>query len=354
MLSYAGDVQAPSPAPPRAPSVDSTKSGRHHTRRASSRSGFHDLPPGSYGLHGHGVESTDKLEKAYYEKHPEIFQKEHYQPLHDRVHDYSMSSENLNKIVRDTASRGAGFGTTGYVGTPSEQVGFQASDEYTSRIASPQPAESAKSPLKNEKGDNVIHVDDHNQYKAYAKYGDETADEGHDAHDNAWPVLAADEVAKAPSGYDLQPAVPHNRHGSEEARSRPSSRPASIYSPPPPEVHSTPLEDVEEYEPLFPEDEKGDQKPKTSAEKLKEIRQRFPSRDIWEDAPNSVHSTAEVSTPEPADTRPKSRTASADLPVRDTETPAQAFARRQEELAEKEAITPDSFLEPKPATKIMG
>ncbi|KAK5626335.1 hypothetical protein RRF57_002050 [Xylaria bambusicola] len=319
MLSYAGDVQAPSPAPPRASSVDSTKSGRHHTRRASSRSGFHDLPPGSYGLHGHGVESTDKLEKAYYEKHPEKYQKEHYHPLHNRVHDYSMSSENLNKIVRDTASRGAGFGTTGYTGTPSEQVGFQASDEYTSRIASPQPAESAKSLLKNttsgstdEKG-NVIHVDEDNQYEAYAKYGNEESAEGHGAHDNAWPILAADEVAKDPSAYELQPAIPPNRRGSDDARSRPTSRPASVYSPPPPEVRSTPLEDVED-------------------------------RDIWEDAPNSVHSTAEVSTPEPADTRPKSHTTSVDLSTRDAETPAQAFARRQEELAEKEAVTPDSFL----------
>ncbi|KAI1310635.1 altered inheritance of mitochondria protein 21 [Xylaria venustula] len=356
MLSYAGDVQAPSPAPPRASSVDSTRSGRHHTRRASSRSGFHDLPPGSYGLHGHGVESTDKLEKAYYEKHPEIYQKEHYHPLHERVHDYSMSSENLNKIVRDTASRGVGFGTSGYIGTPSEQVGFQASDEYTSRISSPQPpsglpkAESVKSTPEvtfsgsnDEKGDGVIHVDD-SQYKAFAKHGDEGSADHGVHNDGSWPILAADEVAKDPTPYELQPAVPPNRRGSDEARSRPSSRPASIYSPPPPELHSTPLEDVEEYEPLFPEDEKADQKPKTSAEKLKEHKLRFPSRDIWEDAPNSVHSTAEVSTPEPADTRPKSRTASVDLPPRDTETPAQAFARRQEELAEKESITPDNFL----------
>ncbi|RWA11314.1 hypothetical protein EKO27_g3761 [Xylaria grammica] len=358
MLSYAGDVQAPSPAPPRASSVDSTKSGRHHTRRTSSRSGFHDLPPGSYGLHGHGVESTDKLEKAYYEKHPEIYRKEHYQPLHDRARDYSMSRENLNRIVRDTASRGVGFGTSEYVGTPSEQVGFQASDEYTSRISSPQPSsavpntESVQSPVKSnssgpedEKRNSIIHVDDDSQYKGFAKYGEEGPAEGHGAHnDGTWPILAADEVAKDPSPYDLQPAVPPNRRGSEEARSRPSSRPASVVSAPPPEVHSTPLEDVEEYEPLFPEDERGDQKPKTAAEKLKEYRQRFPSQDIWEDAPNSVHSTAEVSTPELIDTRPKSRAASVDLPPRDAETPAQAFARRQEELAEKEAITPDSFL----------
>ncbi|KAI0434244.1 altered inheritance of mitochondria protein 21 [Xylaria sp. FL1042] len=354
MLSYAGDVQAPSPAP-RASSVDSTKSGRHHSRRTSSRNGFHDLPPGSYGLHGHGIESTDKLEKAYYEKHPEIYQKEHYHPLHERVHDYSMSSENLNKIVRDTASRGVGSGTSGYIGTPSEQVGFQASDEYTSRISSPQPssaapkAESVKSStettgVNDKRGDNVIHIDEDSQYKGFAKYGD-NGSEDHDLHnEGSWPILAADEVAKDPSSYELQPAIPPNRRGSDELRSRPSSRPASIYSPPPPEVRSTPLEDVEEYEPLFPDDEKGDHKPKTSAEKLKEHNKRFPSRDIWEDAPNSVHSTAEVSTPEPPDTRPKSRTALADLPPRDTETPAQAFARRQEELAEKEAITPDSFL----------
>ncbi|KAI3329992.1 altered inheritance of mitochondria protein 21 [Ustulina deusta] len=358
MLSYAGDVQAPSPAPPRASSVDSTKSGRHHTRRTSSRGGFHELPPGSYGLHGHGVESTDKLEKAYYEKRPDIYQKEHYHPLHDRVQNYSMSSENLNKIVRDTASRGVGFGTSGYIGTPSTEVAFQASDEYTSRISSPQPSSSApkvddvKSPPNinfsgpnSEKGDGVIHVDEDGQYKGSAKNGEEGSAEDYGTHNHdAWPILAADEVAKDPFPYDLQPAVPPNRHGSDEPRSRPSSRPASIYSPPPPEVHSTPLEDVEEYEPLFPEDEKGDQKPKTSAEKLRENNQRFPSRDIWEDAPNSVHSTAEVSTPEPADTRPKSRTGSADLLPRDVETPAQAFARRHEELAEKEAITPDSFL----------
>ncbi|KAI0813075.1 altered inheritance of mitochondria protein 21 [Xylaria sp. FL0064] len=350
MLSYAGDVQAPSPAPPRASSVDSTKSGRHHTRRTSSRSGFHDLPPGSYGLHGHGVESTDKLQKAYYEKHPEIYQKEHYHPLHERAHDYSMSSENLNKIVRDTASRGAGFGTSGYIGTPSEQVGFQASDEYTSRISSPQPSSAAPKaePVNSSTetiGDNVIHVDEDAQYKAFVKYGDGESAEDRGVHnDGSWPVLAADEVAKDPSPYELQPAIPPNRRGSDEPRSRPSSRPASIYSPPPPEVRSTPLEDVEEYEPLFPEDEKGDQKPKTAAEKLRESSQRFPSRDIWEDAPNSVHSTAEVSTPEPPNTRPKSRTVSVDLPPRDTETPAQAFARRQEELAEKEAVTPDSFL----------
>ncbi|KAI0199827.1 hypothetical protein F4808DRAFT_431404 [Astrocystis sublimbata] len=357
MLAYAGDVQAPSPAPPRAASVDSTKSGRHHTRRTSSRAGFtNELPPGSYGLHGHGVESTDKLEKAYYEKHPDVYQKEQYHHLHERVRDYSMSSENLNKIVRDTASRGAGFGTTEHIGTPSEQVGFQATEKYTSRMTSPisstaPKAESIKSPqdasFSGPEGDNndVIHVGTDGAHRGFIRYGAEESPVDNNAHhEDAWPILASDEVAKDPSSHELQAAVPPKRRGSDEPRSRPSSRPASIYSPPPVEAVSTPLDDVEEYEPLFPEDDTGDHKPKTAAEKLKEYRKRFPSRDIWEDAPNSVHSTAEVSTPEPADSRPKSRTASNDLPSRDTETPAQAFARRQEELAEKESVTPDSFL----------
>ncbi|KAI1387767.1 altered inheritance of mitochondria protein 21 [Hypoxylon trugodes] len=372
MLANAGDVQAPSPTPaPRTASTDGTKPIRNHTRKTSSRSGFGDLPSDVYGLHGHGVASTDKLEKAYYEKHPDALQKERYNHLHDRVHDYSMSSEDLNKIVRDTASRGAGFGTsTEFVGTPSEQVGYQAADEYTSRISSPQPPAAQEdaniiSPLKpnfsgNEvatdhadtiNGDNVIHVDEPNRRKGYVKFGDEKSAEGEGAEEvRNQPILAPDEVAKDPSPYQMQPAVepPPERHGSayemEEPKSRPTSRPASVYSPPPPELHSTPLEDVEEYEPLFPEDEKAGKKPMTQAEKLKEQRQRFPSRDIWEDAPNSVHSTAEVSTPELLEARQKEQAAALDVPPRDGETPAQAFARRQEELAEKEALTPDSFL----------
>ncbi|KAH9885537.1 altered inheritance of mitochondria protein 21 [Xylariomycetidae sp. FL2044] len=372
MLSFAGDVQAPSPAPPRAPSADGTKAGKHHVRKTSSRSGLHDAPPGSYGLHGHGVASTDKLEKAYYEKHPELQQKEHYSHHHDRVKDYSMSSEDLNKIVRETASRGTGFGTSAqYVGTPSEQVGFQATDEYTSRMSSPRPSstvprsEAITSPLKSSftgpdiavddadhgDDDDVIHVDEPRHRQGLVKYGDPISADGADDHENVkvHPILASDETAKHRSPYELQPAVepPPERHGSvyemDEPKSRPTSRAASVYSPPPPELRSYPLDDVEEYEPLFPEDEKSGKKPMTQSEKAKE-RRRFPSQDIWEDAPNSVHSTAEVSTPEPTEGRSKPQAPVLDIPARDGETPAQAFARQQELLAEKEAISPDAFL----------
>ena len=115
MYPNAGDVQAPSPAPAGPPSESGGRSGnRNSHKRSSSSRGFNDLPPGSYGLHGHGVAPMDKLEKAYYEKHPELLQKEHYKYLHDRPTDFSMSSEDLNKIVRDTAHRGTGLGNTVY------------------------------------------------------------------------------------------------------------------------------------------------------------------------------------------------------------------------------------------------
>lgn len=129
--------------------------------------------------------------------------------------------------------------------------------------------------------------------------------------------------------------------------SRPTSRPSSIYRVELSEPKPSTLEDVEEYEPLFPEEEKSGKKP-TAAEvaKAKLLKQRFPSRDIWEDAPDSVHYSAEVSTPELPEEAEKEKALEhpMDIPPRDGETPAQAFARHQEELAEKESKNSESFL----------
>jgi len=108
MNPYAGDIQAPSPAPV-SNIAEGLKAGRHHGRRTSAR-GFVDLPPGSYGLYGHGIASTDKLDKKYYEKHPELLHREKSVPLHDRQNDFALTSSELNKIVRETASRGSGVG----------------------------------------------------------------------------------------------------------------------------------------------------------------------------------------------------------------------------------------------------
>ena len=231
-------------------------------------------------------------------------------------------------------------------GTPTDEAAFQASSEYASRISTPRPKTDAHSPNQEFKAEltkpddeQPIHVDDskHPEFRSFGEAAD--ADNKEDQEYNA-PILAADEVGKDPRPYLQQPAIhpgPERRGSAfemEDAPSRPISRPTSIHNAPPSrEFDSTPLEDVEEYEPLFPEDNKTG---KETAESKKEEKHRrhFPSQDIWEDAPNSVHFTAEVSTPEAADApRRKSSAHHETRPI----TPAQAFALHQEELAEKTA-----------------
>jgi len=426
MYPNAGDVQAPSPAAfsqPFAPGIGFHNDGskpRHHGRKLSGRGV--EIPFDAYGKHGHGQIPKDRFETAYYEKHPELYKKEtgHYHgPFAEGRAEWAMSSDDLNKIVRDTASRGSGLGKTpGIIGTPSEQVGFQASEEYTSRISSPRPQSSSfhiahsnasqthvDSPLREDalaskekedfegtlarglqapsdtaleseaEEDDTIHVDapGRRASKIYggAGYMESAEDLGHHSEDDGFrdehgygaPILASDELAKEPFGWELQPAVSplQERGGSHEEGgyhfksgsasslngSRPSSRPGSIHGTLPgfQVSSSTPLEDLAEYEPLFPEDEKAAKKPLTAAEKLKrpELKNRkFPSQDIWEDTPNSLQYTATVTTPQlPEDEVEKSRKVSQ---ARENETPAEAFARRQEELAESESQDSDSFL----------
>lgn len=156
------------------------------------------------------------------------------------------------------------------------------------------------------------------------------------------PILASDEVAKEPGSEYLQPAVSpmQERRGSNfysgidpdappsyqsghrnlsrsgsASNSRPSSRPVSMHGSLPglsrftthddrEDMH-TPLEDVDEYEPLFPEaeDKEDRQIPASDKSKRREIimKRRFPSQDIWEDTPNSLQLQATVETPEPAE-----------------------------------------------------
>ena len=124
MYPDAGDVQAPSPSPfsQTAPSGigfhnDGMQRARHHGRTRSGREVFSG-PPGSYGLHGHGVppQNVDKFEKAWYDKHPDALLREEqgqYSPGINGRGEFVLSSEDLNKIVRDTASRGSGYGMLG-------------------------------------------------------------------------------------------------------------------------------------------------------------------------------------------------------------------------------------------------
>lgn len=414
MYPDAGDVQAPSPSPfsPTFPSGigyhnDGTqKPGRHHGRTRSGREVFRG-PPGSYGLHGHGVPHNDQFEKAWYDKHPDaLVREEHgqYGPgLGGSRGEWALSSEDLNKIVRDTASRGSGLGTSpNVIGLPNEQIGYMASEEYTSRIHTPtsgayhskahsnhsqthveSPLRKASFPVDVESKDAFEKSKEQStSARSQSEYAVESETEDDEVHvkapttrsskftgngydpptedlgphggntdaEGGWieetgygvPILASDEVAKEPGSEYLQPAVSpmQERRGSNyysgvdsdappsyqsghrnssrsgsASNSRPSSRPVSIHGSLPglarftshderEDMH-TPLEDVDEYEPLFPEEEDKEGRPILANDRFKRreinMKRRFPSQDIWEDTPNSLQLQATVETPEPAE-----------------------------------------------------
>lgn len=99
----AGDVQAPTPTDSAAQARSKSKCGRESV-----------LPPGSYGLHGHGVTPNDSFEKAWYEKHPDEFKREalgQHLPASERPRPTSaLSGDDLNKLVRSSADKGSGLG----------------------------------------------------------------------------------------------------------------------------------------------------------------------------------------------------------------------------------------------------
>ena len=116
MYPDAGDVQAPSPSPfqqqfPAGVGFHNSgiqKPSRHHRRTPSGRE---ILPPGSYGMHGHGVPSTDQFERTWYEKHPEALEREEHGQYGPGIGggrgEWALSSDDLNKLVRETSSKQA-------------------------------------------------------------------------------------------------------------------------------------------------------------------------------------------------------------------------------------------------------
>ena len=121
MYPNAGDVQAPTPQPFQTghstgigffndSSTPGTRSQSSHGRRRSAQ---FSQPPGSYGLHGHGVAPQDQFEKDWYSKHPDALYREEgeYGPsLHTPRNEWALSSEELNKLVQGTGKAGAGMG----------------------------------------------------------------------------------------------------------------------------------------------------------------------------------------------------------------------------------------------------
>lgn len=275
-----------------------------------------------------------------------------------------------------------GSGTNEAVASyPDEQIGYLASEQYSSRktptmggaslqkLQSNASQVSIESPLRNttfaaeetdlsqslgppssksesfdSEAEDVIHVDDParrynkvtggeesiNETEALGPYSGSTPDLGTHLDENGYsvPILASDEVAKSGGAEHLHPAVSpkQERRGSAyyvgdeyesgqiTPTSRPASRPGSLHGvnqslsrytsrlEEREEMH-TPLEDLQEYEPLFPEEEEAKKQGLTAVDRFKKrpdtLKHRFPSQDIWEDTPNSAMHETVVASPEP-------------------------------------------------------
>ncbi|KAF2429198.1 hypothetical protein EJ08DRAFT_698559 [Tothia fuscella] len=434
MYPNAGDVQAPTPSPStHAPSTGigffnnggGSAAGRNHSRTKSGREVFQG-PPGSYGLHGHGLNAKSQFEKAWYDKHPEVLAQEvkgEYGPaISDNRKEWALSSEELNKLVHQRAMDSMGTSAPP-PGTPDEQIGFLASEEYASRMNSPRPSSAkprrpssqthTESPLRkmsfpqheidaairgsggkttsshgdhaleSEVEDDVIHVEPPS--RSASKYGGGGYDPptqdlgphgGNTDAEGGWfdetgrgtPILASDEVSHRPEAQFMQPAVDPEmeRRGSSYMhdidtppsgfRSGTHSRSNSIptithtnlsrFATEDRENAGTPLEDVQEYEPLFPEDEEDEEVASRSksapAVQVKSkrpdvlARHHFPSQDVWEDTPSSLMYQTTVDTPQlPDDSSPSAE-----------HEPKELFESPEAEKARKENLSPDreSFL----------
>lgn len=234
------------------------------------------------------------------------------------------------------------------VESPLRQMSFPASEIEAKQIPG-SPLRHRRTSSHGHHAGEVIHVDDpkhplhHPDGFAPTSVFDDQTPEKEDLSEVEEPILASDEVR--PESVYLHPAVSptfeHRGSFDEEFRSRtPSishsrsnSRSASAQGAPmltrfdSREFHEdnhTPLEDVEEYEPLFPDEESKKERPATTADRFKKrpdmSKHRFPSEDIWEDTPNSLQLHATVTTP--------------DIPKRDSseifETPEKEAARRRQ------------------------
>ncbi|CAI4219899.1 unnamed protein product [Parascedosporium putredinis] len=246
------------------------------------------------------------------------------------VDDLKMSSAELNRIVQNTANHHA-LDTPEYAGTPSEEPPKK-----------PSPAEERESGILDDA--DVIHVDEPRRSASPEDV------RGSARHHYTAPILAEDEVAKASPRPDLQAAVEPSVDAAaedEEPLTEPIRRPSINFEVlpsdfPRPEARKVPPP-PSNYEALFKDGEEeavedDDEKTNTRDSAI----HKFPSKDIWEDAPSSAYYTTEVSTPDIPSEDPRLK--AIDTPERNNPTPVQAFAQYQEELAEKEAQRTKNFV----------
>ena len=248
------------------------------------------------------------------------------------------------------------------IGIPSQDIAFKATDAFASRGNTPNPigelkkrgsSSAADSPLRKaslpvnqrhsqaleSEDEDSVHIDPDTRLGDKITGGGDrddavNLDDEVDELGDGVPILASDELVKRPSSAFLQPAVSpemsragddehyesdtygsnNSRRNSWQPPSRPNSRPGSVhgaYHGGPlhrfishDEHHGsgmgTPLEEIEEYEPLFPEDD--EEKQVEQKAKMKQrpglINHHFPSQDVWEDTPSSLQYQTYVDSPE--------------------------------------------------------
>ncbi|EZF29657.1 hypothetical protein H109_05450 [Trichophyton interdigitale MR816] len=379
MYPNAGYVQAPSPSP--------GPSSPHEHRDSHSRTKSRQEPPGSYGLHGHGVTPDDPFEKSWYQKHPKELALEeqafHASGVGSPRPDWAMSSEDLNRIVKSSRVTGT---SDKMMGTPDEELGNIMTEQLASRLQSPRaesslqhevhredltshPISEKQTGLENLDGTHdkkpeshevKIHIDEplHHQHHpdgfALAPEPEAKLKE-HLQEEEDFPVLASDEID--PSSAVLQPAVSppfeHRHHDhiqdTESPQQRELPRPTGSgnkglesNSGDQGESEPVPVKHTKEYEPLFHVDDSERRlSPEQRFKSPVNHTQRFPSKDIWEDALSSTQLHAIVSTPD-IPKRPKKDGSEHEALF---ETPEQ----EQERVREADKMLEKSGLEEPPA-----
>lgn len=360
MLAHAGDVQAPSPVPGSSKRSSSKHRSQHRKSQQYILGGHGDTPiVGDFGAYPTGLHA------------------------YKQGGTYSMSSEDLNKSVME-AVHGAGVATTpGLEGTPDEEIAYMATEEWTSRNASPmaspgvgplrghQVAQHIMSPLargtlatENDEQHQLPSIDasQHEVYKGtnastsslHVPSGARTpegwtglnsvADFQDERHEGT-PILASDELNK--STHFLPPAV--SPRMSPTLFRRPSKQAVPTTTKPDEPAQdedddvSEPTTPVKELEPLFPDSpvdkSKFLQRPRMADKRASS--QRFPSRDIWEDTPDSAQMTYEVKDPEPEAVEEDEEQQENEKPISQTtglEDEVESAKKEQEEEAEAKKI----------------
>ncbi|KAK6507585.1 hypothetical protein TWF481_006012 [Arthrobotrys musiformis] len=362
MLDFAGDVQAPSPLAPDSRSASRAKRRSQHAPNLPPGDG--PMIVGDFGAYPAG--------KVYRQNGS-----------------YSLSHDDLTRSVM-TAS-GAGVATTpGVEGVPDEEIGYIVSDEIASRDATPQGTPGGvitaghKLPSKSPLATAVSALEDENDTTHQLPNLDEAGNDSHgiygrggfansstslgvptsgrhtpweefqDERAEGTPILASDEAGKYPV---WNPPAISPRLSAQEVRRPPSSN-RSRTSPsliPTENLDDEPPSPIKEHVPLFPEGAAPPRAPSRPKLDKQASSQGFPSKDVWEDAPESSHATYEVEEEEqkpdpdyydPAKNKITEKAAEADAPKETPVSPPSVPTRPVKRVPTDETSTEGSKAAP--------